>query len=365
MVENNTQFQSQDSQKLNEDEISLNELVLIIKRNIYYLKTKWMIICLVSLLGGSIFYIYAHFQKSVYTASLSFVLEEENVQSSGGGLSGIASQFGFDLGGTSNGAFSQANIMELMKSRELIELTLLTPVTLNGRRQTLADIYIDSMGLKKNILKDKELSDFSFLGNHDQDSLTFKQRSLLISIYKNILTNLSVSQKDKKASILVIEYKNNNETFAKIFTEKLASKVSEFYIQTKSAKAKNNVDILQKQADSLRLCLNAAISGVAIVNENTFNLNPALSLMKVPSTKHQVDVQTNSTLLAQILGSLEMAKISLRKETPLFFIIDRPVFPLTRKKPSGISYFILGGMLFGAFSAFIILIKKYLSKNKV
>jgi uncharacterized protein involved in exopolysaccharide biosynthesis len=365
MIEDNIISDNQFPRSLRDEEFSLKEFISIISRSIQFLKAQWLIICIVSLLGAGLFYLYAYFQKTIYKASLSFVLQDENQQGPGGsGLSSIASQFGVDIGGGASGVFSQENIIELIKSRELIERTLLTFCNINEKKQTIADFYIDSLGLRKNLLKNKELNNFFFSENQNRDMMPFNQRLLLTSIYQNIFSNLNVIQKDKKSSILVIEYKCQNETFAKLFIEMLISRVSDFYISTKSTKAKNNVDILQKQADSLRHSLNVSLSGVAQVNESTFNLNPSLSLKRVPSLKGQYDVQINSAMLTQILGSLEMAKITLRKETPLFFVIDKPVFPLNKTRPSKIIYFILGCIFFGVVTSLTLLFKKSLQNNK-
>jgi len=51
-----------------------------------------------------------------YTATLTFALEEGE-SGGGGSLSGLASQFGYNIGG---GAFTGDNLLELMKSRRLI-----------------------------------------------------------------------------------------------------------------------------------------------------------------------------------------------------------------------------------------------------
>jgi hypothetical protein len=55
---------------------------------------------------------------------LTFALEEG--ESGGGSLSGLASQFGYNIGG-GGGAFTGDNLLELMKSRRLIQDVLLTP----------------------------------------------------------------------------------------------------------------------------------------------------------------------------------------------------------------------------------------------
>jgi uncharacterized protein involved in exopolysaccharide biosynthesis len=42
---------------------------------------------------------------------------------------------------------------------------------------------------------------------------------------------------------------------------------------------------------------------------------------------------------------LELAKITLRKETPLIQMIDRPILPLPKEKFGKLKYIILGGLL--------------------
>ena len=54
-----------------------------------------------------------------YTATLTFALEEGE-SGGGGSLSGLASQFGYNIGGSGGGAFTGDNLLELMKSRRLI-----------------------------------------------------------------------------------------------------------------------------------------------------------------------------------------------------------------------------------------------------
>ncbi len=67
-------------------------------------------------------------------------------------------------------------------------------------------------------------------------------------------------QKDKKISIINIDFSDTDELFAKEFCENLAKTVSDFYIATKSKKAKMNMEILVRQTDSIRGELNGAIT---------------------------------------------------------------------------------------------------------
>ncbi len=344
-----TDIQTNNIPATQDDEISLKELILKLKEWTDFLLGKWKLLLLAGILGGAIGVGYAYLQKPVYTATLTYALEDEK---SGGGLSGamgLASSLGFDLGGGSGGgAFAGSNLMELMHSRSLIEKTLLAPVDIAGKTTNLVTYYITTNELNKGWEKKPALANLSFPVTANRAGFTRVQDSVLGSIYSSIATTqLTISQKDKKVSIGTIEVKSEDEIFAKKFCESLVKEVTSFYVDTKSKKAKINVAILEKQSDSIRAELNAAITGVAVANDNTFSLNPALNVKRSPSAQRQVDVQANSAILTQLVANLEMAKVSLRKETPLVQIIDAPILPLKKEKVSKLKSLILGGFLCG------------------
>lgn len=92
------------------------------------------------------------------------------------------------------------------------------------------------------------------------------------------------------------------------------------------------MEILQRQTDSIRAVLNGSIVSVAAAVDNTFGLNPAMQVQKTTISKKQFDVQANTAILTQLVTNLEMAKVSLRKETPLIQVIDRPILPLEKNE---------------------------------
>lgn len=330
------------------DEISLKELIEKIKEWVGYLKTQWKIIFMIAFVGAVIGFVYASFQKPTYKAALTFVLEEDK---GGGGLSGamgLASSFGFDLGSSAGGAFSGSNLTELMKSRRMVEKTLLSPIEYKGKQISLADYYIQFNEMNKGWAEKPALKNINFPINADRKNFTLQQDSILNGICQAITkSNLTIAQKDKKVSILSIEVKTENEMFSKAFTETLAKETSEYYVEIKSKKSRMNVDILQHQADSIRAELNSAITGVAAASDNVYNLNPAYNVKRTPSTRRQIDVQANTAILTQLVAQLELSKVSLRKETPLLQVIDQPILPLEKEKVGRLKSLVLGGFLAG------------------
>ena len=159
-----------------------------------------------------------------------------------------------------------------------------------------------------------------------------------------------------------MEFISENEQFSKDFCDALAREVGLFYIATKSKKARANMEVLERQTDSIRNELNNAISGVAIANDNTFNLNPALNARRVPSSRKQVDVQANVAILTELVKQSELAKVTLRRETPLIQVLDRPILPLKKDKFGKTKGLILGGFFSGFLAIVFLIFRRYLGK---
>jgi hypothetical protein len=350
-----------------QEEISLKELILKLGEWLKYLVSRWVIILIAGLLGGGIGLTYALLSKPIYQAVVTFALEDDKV--SAGGLSGalgLASSLGIDLGTSAGGAFSGANLIELMKSRRMVEKALLSKVEIGKNKITLADILLDITEMKKGLKKKEILKGDTFYPvNLKAEQMNLQQDSVIKILHEKVTGSgglLTVAQKDKKISIISVDVKTTNEIFSKVFAETIVKEVSDFYIETKSKKARTNVAILQKQADSIRNELNQAITGVAVSSDNTYNLNPALNVNRVPSTKKQVDVQANTAILTQLVTNLELAKVTLMRETPLIQLIDRPTLPLKKEKPGKLKSLILGGLLTG-FLAIVFLVFKRVAKQ--
>ncbi|AOC95281.1 Chain length determinant protein [Flavobacterium anhuiense] len=345
---------------IQKDEISLKELVLKIKDWSSYLFSKWKIIVLVGFAGAILGLTYSIFKKPIYTASLSFALEDEKVGGMGGAL-GLASSFGLDLGGSGGGIFTGSNLTELFKSRSMVEKTLLSPVDLNGKNVSLAEMYLEINGWRDSWKENPKLKSVEFLPNSNRSKFTRVQDSILGKMYNNLSHGeLSVGQRDKKISIITIDVISTNELFAKYFCESLAKQVGTFYVETKSKKARINMAILERQVDSVRSELNGAITGVAIANDNTFGLNPALNVRRTPSARRQVDVQANTAILSELVKQSELAKVTLRKETPLIQVIDRPILPLAKERFGKTKGILIGGILAGFLTIIFLIFRRLL-----
>ncbi|MFD2873845.1 lipopolysaccharide biosynthesis protein [Mucilaginibacter ximonensis] len=346
-------------------EISLSQLVQKIRSWKKLILSKWKRILLCAVIGCVIGLAYSFYKKPVYKAELSFALQDEKSGGNLGGALGLASQFGVDLGslGSAGGEFSGDNLMALMQSRFVVQKALLSPVMIKGKSTTLAQYYIDFNKLKEKWKGNPELEKITYPVGADASKFTLTQDSLLGVFHKTLIKeNLNVDKVDKKLTIISVVVKTTDELFSKNFAEVLVKVVSDFYIKTKTEKAEKNVAVLQRQTDSVRAMLNAAISGVALSNDAAPNANPFLQSLRVPSQKRQVDVQANTAILSELVKNLEISKMSLLQETPLIHIIDTPILPLEKDKVGRLKGAVVGAIIGILLSIIIITVNTFIQK---
>ena len=329
------------------EEISLKELIQKAGDWFAYFKSQWKIIFLAGIIGGLLGLGYSYTKKTIYTAKLSFALEEKG--SGGGNLSSLAAQFGLGgIGGGDGGVFSGGNMIELLKSRFLIEKTLLSTVTINGKSDLLLNRYIRFNKLDKAWAKNKKLVDLKF-ANADRTHFTLQQDSVLGMISASLIaSNVAVAQQDKKLSIINISVASTDEIFAKVFSEKLIETVTDFYIETKTKKTRANILVLEDRADSVQRELNAAMYGRAQFGDQ--NMGLIRQEAAVPKLKQEMRVQMLGTLYGELIKNLEFAKLTLMREEPLVQIIDQPILPLPKTGLGKLKAMMIGGFLFGFLS---------------
>ena len=352
-----------DNRNIENDEISLKELIEKGKEWYFYLLSQWKIILLAGIIGAALGLTYSFIKKPVYTATLSFALEDEKTGGGLGNALGLASSFGLDLGGGGGGVFTGSNLTELFKSRSMVEQTLLSPITYDGKKISLAELFIQNNEWRDKWENKPKVKDLQFLPGTKRKYFSREHDSILGEIYKSLSKEgLSVGQKDKKIAIVIIDVSSTNELFSKYFCEALVTQVSDFYIETKSRKARWNMDILQRQTDSIRRELNGAITGVAVANDNTFGLNPAMNVRRAPSARRQVDVQANTAILTELVKQSELAKVTLRKETPLIQVIDEPILPLPKERFGKAKGLVMGGFLAGFLVMLGLILRRLMKK---
>lgn len=323
------------------NEITLKEVILKAGAAKRYLLRRWRIVLLGCFLGGVAGFCLSFFKKPEYVGTLTFVLEDTKT-SSLGAYSGLASQFGIDLGGMGgSGIFSGDNILEFLKSRLMVERGLVTDTIWGGNRVTLADLYMTTYRWRE---KWPKLAGVSFPPGLQPVGFSRLQDSVMDLIYTVVLEkNLFVDKPDKKLSFIDVSTTSTNDFFSKLFTERLVRAATDFYIRTKTQRLQQNVDRLQSQADSILNLLNKTTFSAALNQD--LNLNPARKVATVGLELASRDKTILGAMYTEVAKNLELAKISLSEQTPVIQIVDTPRFPVEKKKNSLLKSIALGLIL--------------------
>lgn len=352
----------QDFSQRQTDQINLRDLILKIGGLVRFLVSKWLFVIMLVALGGALAVVYSIVKKTNYIGRLTFVLEEQSGASGSlGSAANIAAQFGLNIGGlTGSGGFFQGdNIIEFLKSRSMIDQTLLSEVVIDGKKMLLVNRYVEFNNLRSKWADNPHLADIQFV-----DTIgVFHQDSLMAEFYKTILEDhLTVGKLDKKYNIFTVEMETPDQVFSKVFVETLIKKATEFYVRTKVRKAEENLAVLTRQVDSVRQELDNAIRGMAAASDANPNPNRALQRLRVGAQQRTVDVEANTAILTELVKNQEIAKITLRNEKPVIQVLDRPILPLENDSIGKITAFLIGGLI-GGFLACLILSLRYVFRQ--
>jgi hypothetical protein len=345
----------------NEEEESLKKVIVKFKENLKFLLYKWKLILIISLFSAGIGLVLALTSEKIYKSTLSLIVEEDGKSNSS--IGNIASSIGIGGIGGQNGLFTTSNMLEYLKTRQLFEQALLSSCENENKvKTTFAELYLKSHNWREKwSKKNPHLAKIKFNYSEDRLSFSLQKDSVLGLIYKNLIDGqVDVSKPSDDNSVILINVKTNNEIFTKKFPEKLVEVVSDFYIKSKTEKAKKTVDILQRQVDSVRRELYSSLSQSLNSNDQIFGLNPALNSKKTTYAKNQIEVQTNNIILSELVKNLEISKMNLLNQTPLIQVIDKPLFPLDFDKLTLLKGVILGGFLGGLLIVIFLVFKRYI-----
>jgi uncharacterized protein involved in exopolysaccharide biosynthesis len=361
--------------------IKYPELKVLVGQFFKYALSQYKLFLIVCTLTAALGLVYGKLQPHTYKATSTFIVEDKS-GSRGGGLSGLASQFGIDVGGLTGGGaglFDGDNILEILKSRAIIEKVLLTKIQedIPQKNKTLAEFYLSfsSLGDRLNS-KGITLKSLNFTSIDEKSKHSLIQDSVLYLIYTEIDKGIFVEKKNKKSSIITLEANSNNAIFAKIFSENLLKKTSDMYIDIKTGNLSRSIEKIQHKTDSLQNIINNIANRSSKLNlpvvEQLVNENPSRKLQKenylnkftysnvIPIEQTTRDRTVAYTLYAEMVKNLETLKLSLINQTPVIQVIDAAKYPLFDQRTPA-RYFLLIGFAVGFVLSLFYIVFKYTS----
>jgi uncharacterized protein involved in exopolysaccharide biosynthesis len=361
--------------------IKYSELKAVLLRFTKYFISQYKIILYITLITSALGLLYGKLQPSTFKATATFIVEDKSGKG-GGGLSGLASQFGIDVGGLTGGGaglFDGDNILEIIKSRAIIEKVLLTKIEEPSlaKGQTIADYYIQVEDLQSKFeRKNINVKSLNFAGLSEETKHSVIQDSVLYVLFNRINKNLNVEKKNKKSTIITLEVVSGDQVFSKIFADQLLKQTSDLYIDIKTGNLSRSIDKIQQKTDSLLNIINNISNKtsklIVPVIEDLVNENAAMKYRKenyrnkftynntTPIEQTTRERTVAYTMYAEMVKNLETLKLSLINQTPVIQVLDTPKYPMFDQRTPA-RYFLLIGIAVGIVLSFFYALYKYTS----
>lgn len=311
--------------EVEEQEMTLRDLLFKIRDFYLELRQNWKIVLLCVALSLAGFLVNAFLTPPKFPAQLTFMVREDS-KSGLGSVAGILGQFGF--GGGNSSEYNLDKIIELAKSRHILQAALFDSATLDGKRDYLANHVIEIYNFREKWRKDTLLRDFRFI-HSDVERFDRRENKALKSLHQYMVgekTAFVAAGYSKQTSILNITVYARHEALSIALVEALYGHLSRFYIEQSTAQSRQTVRNLELRRDSIRALLTASERSLARTEDRTLGL--LLKEDKVPQKRLGTDVQILNLMYAEAIKNLETASFLLKNATPVFMEIDRPLAPI-------------------------------------
>jgi uncharacterized protein involved in exopolysaccharide biosynthesis len=320
---------------------------------ISFILRRWLIFLIAGIFGGLSGFLFAYLSKPQFESRLSFSLDAGTGSDGISGAMNLAAQLGLGVGGT-GALFEGDNIIEIIKSRRMIEKVLLTSDNINGKNQTLAETYLDISGYREKLEKKPRTQGVHFPLGSTKESLNYVQDSVLFEIYERMVKkDIHPGRPDKKLSLYELKVTSSNEKFTKVFTDRLIEVAGEYYIEITTKKEKETVEVLEQSIDSITKKVSSGLSSRAVTKDANFN--PVYAQAQVVPQLQQYNITSYSEAYKEIYKNLELARYQYIQKIPLVQIIDQADFPMNRIKKSKLKY----ALFFSIISVLILFIATY------
>jgi len=341
-----------------DDEITLKELILKVQEYWRELWRHWLLIGIITIPFLAFKVYKAVTTKPVFPASLTFMIDEDQ----GNRIGAMASLLGqFGLGGQ-RGQYNLNKILEISRSRRVLQLALFCKAEIKGKEDFLANHLIaqsdlheewedDTTGLRGFYFQDGNVEQFDKIENKVLKKL---QRMLNGSQKEEGLYKTSY---DEDTGIMELKMEARSEDLAIAIVDTIFAKLTTYYVKSSTEKSESTYNLLKEKSDSLAAAFSSAEYRLAEFLDKNRNVYSAREGY-LQETRLNSEVQRLRIMYGETLKNLELADFSLKSETPFIAMIDNPIAPLQRVKPSLTMAVLFGSILGGMIGVTFVLGRK-------
>lgn len=310
------------------------------------------------------------FPQPRYYASSVALAPEMNGEDAGG-LSSIASSFGFNIGGmTGQDAIYPELYPELFDSpefvvglygiqiqtmekegEETIRTNYYTYIRDHQKRNWLTMPFLWVKSKISNLISPKEPPSDN-IADINPAMMNYSDYMLMQLIMGNI--NCSV---DKKTSVITISVIDQDPLVCTTMADSVKEHLQNFIIRYRTSKAKEDVNHYQQMRDSAAMEYDKALEAYSLYCDS--HMNTILQSFQSERDKLESEMMLKQNALAAMETQLQTTKVKLQEKTPAFTTLKSATVPI---KPAGPKrmFFIIGMLILVTTVKSYLLIRKYL-----
>lgn len=283
------------------------------KQAFLFVKSSWKWIFIGILAGSVILFLYTKSQPTTWTARCTFMVNEQ------GGSSSSFSSILNNLGMGENRSVSLPKILEISKSRKVVEKALLHKVSLHGKEDLLANHF-------KEIYKIKGKVDPNPLNNKsiEYQQLIKKMHRLIVGSPSS--PGLLIANASPQTGILTFSVTTIDEALTLHLIKAIYDETSDYYVESAIQRQQITYNLLKSKRDSIEALLRAKEAGLA--NFQDRNRNVILYSVALPKERFSKEIMGLNTMYLETVKNLELADFALKNQTPFIQPLDLPVSPL-------------------------------------
>ncbi len=343
---------------VNDDEISLKDLIKIVQSWFSLLYKNSLTILLLGSIGAGLGFYLAYSNKPVYKAESKFLVKEGGTS----GLSGSLGNLSSLLGG--GGGSSLDRTVAVIGSERVMGKVLLSTVQIAGKSDLVINHFV---ALNKDLQtawnKDTVLAKARFTATDTISQLfNFPQRKAFKSVLAAFISDqeeLVTKTFDKKTGIISLTVTHPNEEFAIEVNRLIYDELKLFMREQSSETANMNVELLTKKVDSIQSELNGVRRALARRTDQSMGL--LLNEDKVDLKSLAVKEQILLTMYGEAQKNLETFLFmgQSASNASQLYLIDYPFSPIKPDEKSKLLY-TLAGFFLASFLCFgFILIRRW------
>ena len=346
-----------EGQRVNGDDFSLRDTILTVRGYAFEVLRLWYIPAFFGLLVAG-YKVYQYYKYTpVYPATITFSVDEDE----GGGSTGLSSMLGqIGLGGMRPVRYNLDKILELSKSRRVVQQTLFTKVVIDEKEDFLANHLLRIYNLDERMGADgKAAAPFYFTNdsvaafNRDENAVLLQLHSYIIGPPDKPKLALVVPDYNEDTNIMSLSAATKEEELSIELARRMFESLSNYYVSKAIEKQVKTYKIVSAKRDSVLAVLKSVEYQLANFKDTHRGL--LMRTDQIAELRLQRELTALSAMYAEVLKNTEVADFSLRNKTPFIQVIDIPIQPIA---PSQISLVmsVLKGLIIGGLIGVVIVL---------